>query len=164
MSEQMDGRHFRENLLELLDETVLGVDESADGTRYLDRSAGFIPTLASLDENTVSTPPFPGATTVVAQLRHTVYYAEILLQFSRGKQPAIDWPGSFRPSGATSAEYAELANRLKAVCSELRADAEATSTWSDDLVGTYMNILVHTAYHLGSLRQLIRAAAHSSAT
>lgn len=159
MSDQIDARLFKINLTGLLDETVYGVDEAASGSRYLDRNAGWLPTLSGLDAKAASTPAFPGATTVVAQLRHTIYYFEIVLAFSRGEEPSMDWPGSFEPTSATDGEFAALTGRLEAVTEELRAAAEGAGPWTDDRVGDYMSILVHTAYHLGSLRQLIRAAA-----
>ena len=45
-----------------------------------------------------------------------------------------------------------------AAMGDLVASLESLEVWTDDPIGDSMAIVVHTAYHLGAIRQLLKAA------
>lgn len=160
MSNAIDPADFLSNLLALFDETVQGSPQDAPGTYYLDRNAGWRQTLADLTAAEAGTPAFPGATTIASQAAHARYNLRIVLGFMRGEEPERDWPGSFEPSAPDEAAWNELRTGLLDTCDTVRSFlSTGVAEWNDDRIGDAIALVVHTAYHLGAVRQLARALA-----
>lgn len=143
------------NLAFLLEETFEGPDRP-EGNAYLDREAGWRPTLAGLSAAQASRPVGPDGMTIAAQVGHALLYLETLEAFLAGADPVVDWPGSWRTREVTPEAWDDLRARLLDAYGRLRARLEATTTWDDDSLGDALAILVHSAYHLGAVRQLVR--------
>ena len=71
-----------------------------------------------------------------------------------GKQ---DWGEIWsRVSGVTTAEWDALRARLKATYDRLSKMLRSIENWEhNDAIGDSMAIVVHTAYHLGEIRQAL---------
>jgi hypothetical protein len=85
-----------------------------------------------------------------------IYYLQILERDIAGQEVgSVDWGEIWdRVSGVTAAEWDDLRARLRAAYDQLRATLHAVDDWArDDAIGASMAILVHTAYHLGEIRQ-----------
>lgn len=69
----------------------------------------------------------------------------------------IDWAEIWsRVSGVTTAEWDDLKGRLKESYARLKAKLRGIDNWEqNDAIGGSMAILVHTAYHLGEIRQAL---------
>jgi hypothetical protein len=146
---------FTENLERLLAETFEG-PPAVGGSAYLDKGAGLFQTIAPITAEVASRAPHAGAPTIAAHCVHLAYYVEVLHGFIIGREPEPDWPASWTvrvvDDAAWDAVRADLEERYRA----LRRTIETYPSWGDDLIGDALAILVHTAYHLGAIRQILR--------
>lgn len=148
---------YTNSLFQLLRETFEGPPAGA-GSAYLDQGAGLFQTLDSLTAEAASARPWPGASTVAAHCEHARFYVHALLDFMRGATAKVDWSQSWLTQSVTPDEWDALRGDLRAAYATLDEHLGAVEAWGDDEVGDAMAILVHTAYHLGAIRQLARAA------
>jgi hypothetical protein len=79
----------------------------------------------------------------------------------RGATAKVDWGQSWLVQSVTAAEWDSLRGDLRAAYATLDEHLRAVESWGDEEVGDAMAILVHTAYHLGAIRQLARAQEES---
>ena len=143
----------------MLDETFHGPSEQ--GSAYLDRGTGFSQTLGSVTAEQASTPAFPGATTIAAQVFHTRYYLDVLMVYARGGKPDSDWAGSWARSTVSEAEWRELRDSLQDKYASVRSALENEALPDDAFGGAMLAVLAHSAYHLGAVRQQLSAHARS---
>jgi hypothetical protein len=69
----------------------------------------------------------------------------------------IDWQGSWKPKTVTSDEWASLRKSLRQTHDRVMKLIEGFDDWDDERkLGGALGVVVHTAYHLGSIRQIIR--------
>jgi hypothetical protein len=156
MNKQMEQADFVSNLLALFDETFHG-SPGGEGSIYLDRGISWEASLRNVSAGDASRPVFEGATTIVAQVTHVLYYFEVMPQFMAGASPPTDWPGSWKVTSASNAEWDELRARLLAAGAQMREHFLTAGQWDEDSAGGAMALLVHCAYHLGAVRQLLKA-------
>jgi hypothetical protein len=125
---------------------------------YLDRGTSLLPTLDQISADQASVPVGGRCATIAAQVEHVIYYLQILERDIAGQEVGpVDWNDIWdRVSGVTAAEWDDLRTRLRVAYDQLRATLQAVDDWArDDAVGASMAILVHTAYHLGEIRQAL---------
>lgn len=137
-------------LFALLEETF----EKVSGI-YLDRGTSLFETLANVSAAEASRPISAHCASIAAQVYHVRYYLQILAEYTRGNEPAgVDWPGSWQHGTVTPAEWEELRVDLQRTYGEVRALFAAINDWGqEDTLGGALAIVVHTAYHLGEIRQ-----------
>ena len=152
----MNQEEFTINLFKLLRETFEG-PPAEGGNAYLDKGAGLFQTLDGVSAETASRAPWPGASTVAAHCYHARYYVDVLHNFLAGREQTVDWNASWQVSQMDAAEWESLKNDLRRAYDSLVESLESIEAWSDDPVGDSMAIVVHTAYHLGAIRQLLKA-------
>lgn len=148
-------RDFTGNLERLVGETFEG--PGAEGSAYLDRRAGLFQTIEPLSAEVASRSPVEGAPTIAAHCIHVAYYVRVLDDFLAGREPDVDWPGSWRVQVVDDAAWDAVRADLRARYEQLRRTISTQESWDDDPIGDVMAILVHTAYHLGAIRQIARA-------
>lgn len=115
---------------------------------------GLFATLASLSAEQASDPTALGLS-VASHTAHLAYYLEVGLLFMRGETPSgpFAWKESFSPSVVNQAAWKALQARLHAAYAEMMARADAAEPLAvDELV----NPAVHSAYHLGAIRQTVK--------
>ena len=149
---------FTNNYFFILEETFEGPPRPGQGNSYLDKQTGWLQTLAGLDAEQVSGAIAPGGTSIAAQVAHTVYYLEVFEGFLRGREQKVDWPGSWRVPEVTPEVWEDLKERLLSTYHRVARSLREVESWSDDRVGEALAILVHSAYHLGAVRQMLRLA------
>jgi hypothetical protein len=155
---QLSEADYAGNLFRLLAESFEG--PAADGaSAYLDRGAGLFQTLDSIPADVASGSLSPGASTIAGHAVHLGYYVRVLREFILGREPALDWPGSWRTSRVDAGEWDGIRQDLRREYGELMDTLRGLPGWSDDAIGDSMAILAHTAYHLGAIRQLLLASA-----
>lgn len=148
---------FLNNLLILLDETFAGPPDDR-GSAYLDKGAGLFQTLANLDAAVASGTPFPGAATVASHLHHVDYYMRALREFMVGGNPKPDWKASWAVETVNAEAWSSLRAQALDSYRALKETILATESWDDDAIGYSLAVVVHSAYHLGAIRQLVKAS------
>lgn len=153
MSRMMPQEGFYQELLDILEETF----ETHHGV-YLDKGTSLFATLHQISANEASIPIGNRCATIAAQVEHVIYYLEVLERHIAGQEiDEVDWGEIWsRVSGVTSAEWDDLKGRLKETYARLKAMLRGIDNWEqNDAIGGSMAILVHTAYHLGEIRQAL---------
>lgn len=146
---------FTNSLFQLLKETFEGPPADT-GSAYLDKGAGLFQTLDQLTAEAASTAVRPGAPTIAAHCEHARFYVVALHEFMRGATAKIDWRQSWLLQTTTPEEWEELKEGLRRAYTALTEHLQSVEVWTEEEVGDGMAIIVHTAYHLGAIRQLAR--------
>ena len=144
---------FTTELFDLLGETF----EQVQGM-YLDKGTSLFETLAQISAAEASIPVGGKCATLAAQVEHVRFYLDVLDQImTRHEIPKVDWGEIWQTVGAVSVdEWQAIQDRLQATYQRVRANMEALENWdSDYAVSAAMSIVVHTAYHLGEIRQAL---------
>jgi hypothetical protein len=153
MTKTMPQESFSEELFTILEETF----ETHHGV-YLDKGTSLFVTLSQISSGEASIPVGDRCATIAAQVEHVIYYLEVL-ERSIAEQDVgkTDWGEIWsRVSGVTAAEWDELRGRLKATYDRLCDMLRGIENWeNNDAIGDSMAIVVHTAYHLGEIRQAL---------
>lgn len=147
----------KESYLELLDELVLG--KTNEFTWVIDREPGqgIIGTVEQLSAEDASFSLTEGGSTVAAHTEHVRWSLQFALQFFKGENPKPDWAESWRIKTVDEKQWKKLQVDLKNIYTTIRAAVEKREDWSDTRFMTgSLAILPHLAYHLGSIRQMVR--------
>lgn len=144
-----------EEILYLLIETF--ESPIKDGNAYLDRGAGVFMTLDRIGAEDASRPAFPGATTLAAQTEHIRFYLVALEGFIIGAHTRVDWTQSWQTTAVTVAEWDTLRSDLRKTYDHTVELIRSFERWDENELGDALAMLTHSAYHLGALRQLVRA-------
>ncbi len=144
---------FASNLFALLEETFENV-----GGIYLDGGTSLLETLATISAAEASRPTTASGTTIAAQVFHARFYIRVLRDYIDGKsQGKIDWKESWSLSSVTDAEWDAIRNQLAGDFREITSYLKGIVDWNEDRrLGGALAIVVHTAYHLGAIRQILR--------
>jgi hypothetical protein len=149
----IDQALLKATLLEVLDETF----EHHHGV-YLDRGTSLLETLRGIDHRQASVPVGGGCATLAAQVAHVTFYMEVLeRELDGGGEEKADWDAIWRTVGTvTAAEWDALRNDLEGTYRRIEGRLRAADTWEvEPHVFTILPITVHTAYHLGEIRQAL---------
>ncbi len=146
---------FSKALFEVLEETF----ETHHGI-YLDKGTSLFTTLDQISAGEASTPVGTQCATIAAQVEHVIFYLEVVERFLIGQDVGVgkpDWGEIWsRVGGVTGAEWDELRARLKATYDRLNQKLRGIENWEhDDAIEDSLAIVVHTAYHLGEIRQAL---------
>lgn len=156
MSEKTIARDAFVGALEyLMRETFLG-SPAGEGSAYLDREIGMMSTIGSVSAAEASMEI--NGTTIAAQTEHTKFYIDRLCEFLRGRTERVDWEQSWLIEEVNDAEWDALRDAVGASYERLKICLAEDRVWEFDRVGEALGILAHTAYHLGGIRQLMKAA------
>ncbi|HEY1015036.1 MAG TPA: DinB family protein [Herpetosiphonaceae bacterium] len=139
------------DILAVLEETF----ERVQGI-YLDRGTSLFETLAGITAETASRRIAPECSPLSAQVAHVILYLEVLEQAMHGKQPGkTDWGEIWRTvAEVTEEEWAASVAKLRATYERIKGDIAAGIDWErEDAIGAAMALAIHTAYHLGEIRQ-----------
>ena len=141
---------FLSNLIALLDE----IFENHHGI-FLDRNTSLFPTLETVSAEEASIPVGGKCASLAAQVTHVIFYLEVLEKyFLKQEVGKVDWGEVWRTvEKVTPEEWNELKNKLRQTYLRVDRLFRNTENWDDDTVGAALAIIVHTAYHLGEIRQ-----------
>ncbi|HEY0604810.1 MAG TPA: DinB family protein [Herpetosiphonaceae bacterium] len=151
MAATIDTQRWKTDFFDILDETF----EKVNGI-YLDRGTSLFETLATITADEASRPISSQCASIAAQVYHVRYYLEVLSAYMRGQPPeSLDWPGSWQKVTTVSPEeWDEQRRQLHETYRQVRSLFESLETWNgEDELGGALAIVVHTAYHLGEIRQ-----------
>lgn len=146
---------FVESVAYILRETFEGSPEGQPSA-YLDRGIGIFATLDGLSAADASA-DFHG-TTIAAQTEHAKFYLDRLCEFINGRTESVNWDASWLIEEVNDVEWDALRSSVRhSYESTLRCLAEVPA-WSGERVGMAIGMVAHTAYHLGAVRQIAKAA------
>lgn len=145
---------FVNNLFTLLTETFESPPEASSA--YLDQNAGLFTTLERLSAKQASEPATPTGTSVAAQVEHIRFYLDVVEQFMKGRTEKVDWAASWQIQEVTPEAWKKLKGDLNAAYQSVTETFRNIDAWDDDEIGDSLAILVHTTYHLGAIRQIVK--------
>jgi hypothetical protein len=150
-----------ENLLleSVMRDTLTVFDETFEKVRgvYLDRGASLFETLATISAEEASRPVSATCATLAAQTDHTRFYLDVMEKFLQGEgEENNDWGHIWRTVGAvTPEEWDAIQARLRESHQRVRGLLTNPLPYQHGGFGDILAILVHTAYHLGEIRQAL---------
>ena len=152
MSKQIGVERFTNELFEILDETF----EQVHGI-YLDRGTSLFETLATITAAEASRPVSATCASIAGQVEHVRFYLEVLEGYIQHRPIGkIDWQASWRLQEVTPEEWEALKGQLKETYQRIVALLKSLDSWEgEDEIPGALAILVHTAYHLGEIRQAL---------
>ena len=143
---------FLNNLFSLLDETF----DNTHG-HYLDKDTSLFRTLETVSAQEASIPVGGKCASLAAQVTHVIFYMEVLERAAIYNDTSpVDWGEIWRTvEKVTPAEWDSLKNKLKDAYQRINKLFHENEIWNEDTVGGTLAILVHSAYHLGEIRQAL---------
>jgi hypothetical protein len=153
MSTQIQTEHFTNALYLLLDETF----ENVQGF-FLDKGTSMFETLATISAEEASIPVGGKCATLAAQVKHVAFYLDVLERSVRtSTYERLDWGEIWRTtSEVTPSEWEALKDGLRGSYGRIKALIHDTTEWpSEREIGGAIATIVHTAYHLGEIRQAL---------
>lgn len=152
MSNRIEAHAFRNVLLNLLDETF----ENHHGI-YLDENTSLFQTLEQVTAREASIPVGGKCASLAAQVAHVIFYLEVLQRYvvHNDSSPA-DWGEVWRSVEKVSpAEWESLKTKLEQTHRRMEKIFREIPAWNEDSMGGALAVVVHTAYHLGEIRQAL---------
>ena len=153
MSTQIQTDHFTKALDALLNETF----DNVQGY-FLDQGTSMFETLATISAEEASVPVGGKCATLAAQVKHVAFYLDVLDKAVRTQQfERQDWDKIWRETSAvTPEEWEALKSSLRESYDRIKTLINDTTEWSSEQqIGGAIAIIVHTAYHLGEIRQAL---------
>ena len=144
---------FTKALYLLLDETF----DNVHGL-FLGPGTSMFETLATISAAEASIPVGGKCATLGAQVKHVAFYLDVLEKSVRTQQfEPQDWGKIWRETTAvTPEEWETLKTQLRASYDRLKALINDTTEWPSEYeIGGAIAAIVHTAYHLGEIRQAL---------
>ena len=153
MSTTIQAEHFTGALYLLLDETF----DNVHGI-FLDKGTSLFETLATISAAEASIPVGGKCATLAAQTKHIAFYLDVLGKGVRtGQFERQDWGKIWRETKeVTLEEWETIKTDLRASYERIKALIRDTPAWpGESEIGGAMATIVHTAYHLGEIRQAL---------
>ncbi len=153
MSTQIQSEHFTKTLYALLDETF----DNVQGF-FLDKGTSMFETLATISAAEASIPVGGKCATLAAQVKHTAFYLDVLEKSVRsGTFERVDWSEIWRTTkDVTPGEWEAIKIGLRKSYDRIKALIADAPAWpSENEIGGAIAMIVHTAYHLGEIRQAL---------
>jgi len=152
MTQQIALELFTGELFPLLEETF----ERVHGI-YLDKGTSLFETLDTITAEEASRPVSARCASIAGQVEHVRFYLQVLQEYMQQKAfGKVDWAASWYLKTVTPEEWEALKQRLKLTYQGLTALVKSLETWQgENELGGALAIVVHTAYHLGEIRQAL---------
>jgi hypothetical protein len=122
---------------------------------YLDKNAGFFESIAGVSAEQASQ-QFYG-TTIAAQTEHAKFFLDLICEYIDGHTERANWEASWLIETVNETEWAALRNSVKESYENTLRCLAAIDDWSEMRASFAMGIVAHTAYHLGSIRQIAKS-------
>jgi hypothetical protein len=153
MNKTIPAESLSKEIMDILEETF----DIHHGV-YLDEGTSLFDTLNAMTAAQASVAAGNNASTIAAQVEHVIFYLDVLGQVIAGQKVGEqDWREIWeRVSVVSPEEWDDLKARLKAAYDQTRTLLQNIEDWeANDAIGGAIAILVHTAYHLGEIRQTL---------
>ena len=143
---------FVTNLLQFMGETF----ENPIGI-YLDKNTSLFQTLETVSAEEASIPVGGKCASLAAQVAHVTFFIESFERFAlQGDNSPRDWGYIWRTvEKVTPEEWESYKSKLKDAYQRMNKLFHENNLWNEDTIGGALSIVVHTAYHLGEIRQAL---------
>lgn len=155
MSQQIAVELFRKELFRCFEETF----EQVSGI-YLDRGTSLFETLETISAEDASRPIAENCATIAAQVEHVRFYLDVLNDVMLKEEiTKIDWREIWQTvREVTPEEWEAEKQRLRESHRRVVATMKNYDRWEGKFgISGALAVLVHTAYHLGGIRQALCA-------
>jgi hypothetical protein len=124
---------------------------------FLDRGTSLFETLATVSSEEASIPVGGKCASLAAQVAHLTFYIESLEGFARyNDNSPRDWGLIWRTvEKVTPDEWEDLKSNLWDAYQRMDRLFRENNAWDEDRMVGALSIVVHTAYHLGEIRQAL---------
>jgi len=153
MTEQTASDKLQKQALQFLEETF----ETHHGI-YLDKGTAFFETLGGMSAEEASQRAIDTTASIAAHVRHVVFYLEVIQRSIRGEELGkLNWREIWENDKPVSSEaWTAQVDALRAEYAKVLEMLSDPATWErEDVLGEFMAIAVHSAYHLGAIRQAL---------
>jgi hypothetical protein len=143
---------FSNNLHDLMAETF----EKPSGI-YLDAGTSLFQTLETISAEEASIPVGGKCASLAAQVAHVTYFIESFERFAilQDSSPR-DWGLIWRTvEKVTPQEWDEIKGKLRDAYNRMDKLFHENPSWNEATIGGALSVVVHTAYHLGEIRQAL---------
>ncbi len=139
-------------LIQYLDETF-----AVHKGIYLNKQNSLLETLDTVSAAAASIPVSGTCASLAAQVAHVIFYIESFERYAlQGDNTPPDWGHVWRTVEQVSeVEWKALQANLRAAYERMRGLFERNPDWNADTMGGALSIVVHSAYHLGEIRQAL---------
>jgi hypothetical protein len=144
---------FANNLFLFMEETF----ESKNHGIYLDNGTSLFETLETISAEEASILVGGKCASLAAQVAHVTFFIESFERFAlQGDNSPRDWGLIWRTVEKVSLEeWDEYKRNLKEAYLRMDKLFHENPTWNESTIGGALSIVVHTAYHLGEIRQAL---------
>lgn len=153
LSNKIDQELITQNLFDILDEAFV----THHGV-FLDRGTSLFETLETITAAEASIPVGGKCATLAAQVAHVNFYLEVVEDYILNKErDNVDWGEIWRRVNKVSTEeWTAYQDQLKETYQRVISMLKNLEDWNDDRpLGGALAIAIHTAYHLGEIRQAL---------
>ena len=143
---------FTNNLFQFMEETF----ESVHGI-YLDKGTSLFETLETVSAQEASIPVGGKCASLAAQVAHVIFYIESFERYAlQNDNSPRDWGYIWRTvEKVTPEEWEAYKGKLREAYQRMDKLFHENKLWNEDTIGGALSIIVHTAYHLGEIRQAL---------
>jgi len=143
---------FRNNLLKLMTEAF----EKPMGI-FLDPNTALFQTLETVSAEEASIPVGGKCASLAAQVAHMVFYIESFERYAlQGDRSPRDWGMVWRTvEKVTPQEWDAHKSKLREAYDRMVKLFSENPKWDETTMGGAMAVVVHSAYHLGEIRQAL---------
>jgi hypothetical protein len=139
----------------LLKETFDGPEENASWYTEARPGSGLFGTLEKLSVEEASIPV--NGTTIAAQTEHIRYYLWVVNFYLNGEEPKKDWEASWKITKVDKITWAQFNVELQQEYTTLLKKIDSLDSIDEQISNGLLGAIAHSAYHLGSIRQMIKA-------
>jgi len=126
---------------------------------YLDRGTSLFETFGQIDAVTASQPAVAGGTSIAGHVEHMRWYLEITEGFIKGETyKGFDWNTTWQVKEVSDDEWKVLVQSLRTAWDSFRTFMSEFEDWDENRLGGALGVIAHNAYHLGAIRQILKAA------
>ncbi|HLO33052.1 MAG TPA: hypothetical protein VK249_28155 [Anaerolineales bacterium] len=151
LSTKIDQENVVQDLFDVLDEAFV----THHGV-FLDKGTSLFETLETITAAEASIPVGGKCATLAAQVAHVNFYLEVTEAYILKKELSnVDWGDIWRRiSKVSPEEWKAYQDQLKETYQRILVLLQGVENWNDERpIGGALAIAVHTAYHLGEIRQ-----------
>ena len=144
---------FANNLFLLMEETF----EARHHGIFLDKGTSLFETLETVSSEEASVPVGGKCASLAAQVAHVIFYIESFERYAlQGDDSPRDWGYIWRTvEKVTPDEWDDYKYKLKEAYWRMDKLFRENPLWNEETIGGALSIVVHTAYHLGEIRQAL---------
>ncbi|RED66363.1 hypothetical protein [Cohnella lupini] len=139
----------------LLKETFDGPEENASWYTEAKPGSGLFGTLDKISAEDASISV--NGTTIAAQTDHARYYLWVANSDLNEEEPSKDWKASWKITNVDTITWAQFNDELQQEYATLLKKIDSLDSLDERTSTVLLGTIAHSAYHLGSIRQMIKA-------